>query len=582
MSIFPENTEYGGLSVYFKNYKCFGEDPQGFDEIKRMNIIIGKNNCGKSTLLDPLGKLTLKELTFKSTQFHKNQPPEIIISQPLKEDWLVPVFRQGTMGGGLIGDHWEYGKRYINKKIKYGIRNKSSKYFIDIENSGEPHISDVPMGSSYTSDILDRTSHSLSKKIFARIHAERDVIAEVDEGVSDSIFINSSTGRGITNIISNYLNKGALPEELIDNILHDLNSIFAPETQFKEIKCQQGDGSLWEIYLVEEKKGRIALSSSGSGLKTVIMVLVNIHLFPHHYKKDLNEFIFAFEELENNLHPALLRRLLSYLYEKSCTHDCPFFITTHSSVLIDQFSQKEDCQIVHVKHNGETSEVRRIKTYVENNGVLDDLDVRASDILQANGIIWVEGPSDRIYLNKWIEKHTGGALVEGTHYQCMFYGGRLLSHLEKGDPNEISSLVNIMGINRNAAILIDSDKETAANRINATKARIKREFEEHGSFVWITKGREIENYLNSKLLSTIFNKPNLAQIGDFEKFFDTYIPRLSLPSSVFSANDKKKSLFAERVATEINKDNMYHLDLKERLDSLVNEIKKWNGMNENT
>ena len=33
--------------------------------------------------------------------------------------------------------------------------------------------------------------------------------------------------------------------------------------------------------------------------------------------------------------------------------------------------------------------------------LVDDLGIKASDILQSNGIIWVEGPSDRIYINKF-------------------------------------------------------------------------------------------------------------------------------------------------------------------------------------
>ena len=56
--------------------------------------------------------------------------------------------------------------------------------------------------------------------------------------------------------------------------------------------------------------------------------------------------------------------------------------------------------------------------------------VRTSDIrlviLQANCVVWVEGPSDRIYLKHWIEAVTS-ELIEGLHYSIMFYGGRLLS-----------------------------------------------------------------------------------------------------------------------------------------------------------
>ena len=39
-------------SIYFKGYSCFKKDWAGFDEIKPINVIIGRNNSGKSHLLD--------------------------------------------------------------------------------------------------------------------------------------------------------------------------------------------------------------------------------------------------------------------------------------------------------------------------------------------------------------------------------------------------------------------------------------------------------------------------------------------------------------------------------------------------
>lgn len=54
---------------------------------------------------------------------------------------------------------------------------------------------------------------------------------------------------------------------------------------------------------------------------------------------------------------------------------------------------------------------------------------KASDILQANRVIWVKGLSDRIYINKCINLWSNGTLKEGKDYQCVFYGGRSLSHL---------------------------------------------------------------------------------------------------------------------------------------------------------
>jgi AAA15 family ATPase/GTPase len=39
------------LAIRAKNYKCFKEET-GFDSIRRVNLIIGRNNAGKSSLLD--------------------------------------------------------------------------------------------------------------------------------------------------------------------------------------------------------------------------------------------------------------------------------------------------------------------------------------------------------------------------------------------------------------------------------------------------------------------------------------------------------------------------------------------------
>ena len=33
-------------------------------------------------------------------------------------------------------------------------------------------------------------------------------------------------------------------------------------------------------------------------------------------------------------------------------------------------------------------------------------------------LIWVEGPSDRIYINRWIELFSEGKLEEGRDHQC--------------------------------------------------------------------------------------------------------------------------------------------------------------------
>jgi hypothetical protein len=50
--------------------------------------------------------------------------------------------------------------------------------------------------------------------------------------------------------------------------------------------------------------------------------------------------------------------------------------------------------------------------------------------------------------------------------------------------------------------VIDSDKSNAAARINDTKKRVKEEFDKGPGFAWITKGREIENYVQPAILES--------------------------------------------------------------------------------
>lgn len=151
-----------------------------------------------------------------------------------------------------------------------------------------------------------------------------------------------------------------------------------------------------------------------------------------------------------------------------------------------------------IKQQGGVTLIDRAKLNQDRYAICADLGHRASDIIQSNAVIWVEGPSDRIYLKHWISL-VSPDLVEGIHYSIMFYGGRLLSHLTAND-DDVDEFIELRALNRNLAVLIDSDKRSARTPITKTKQRLQQEFMEHGGIAWITKGREVENYIDSGLL----------------------------------------------------------------------------------
>ncbi len=314
--------------------------------------------------------------------------------------------------------------------------------------------------------------------------------------MSDRKLKIAPNGSGVTNAIQRFQNDDTLDPDLINHtILNEINHIFGTDANYERIQARQRGDTNWQIWIEEPRKGRIPLSDTGSGFKTVLQVLVHIHLLPKIEETELPKFIFGFEELENNLHPAIQRRLFRRLRQLATEKGCHFFITTHANVVIDLFSDDPEAQILHVTHNGESATVHRVETQAHGHNVLDDLDVRASDLLQTNVVVWVEGPSDRIYFNRWIELWND-ELVEGIHYQCLPMGGAVAAHFSfEWSDDIVADMIQALRINKNVILLADSDRRKAEDEPKKYTRRMADEVEKVGGYAWITEGKEVENYI---------------------------------------------------------------------------------------
>ena len=183
--------------------------------------------------------------------------------------------------------------------------------------------------------------------------------------------------------------------------------------------------------------------------------------------------------------------------EEANSKQCTFFITTHSHTIIDIFSRDPEAQILRVMRDASDSRVAKVSlvaSQVEQSAVFDDLGVRASDLLQSNCVIWVEGPSDRIYVNTWM-KLVAPELVEHEHYEFAFTAGSLLKHLMFDQPTAVEANIEALRINRNAIILMDSDLGGKRSELKPNARRVFDELERSGGYAWITYGKEVENYI---------------------------------------------------------------------------------------
>lgn len=203
------------------------------------------------------------------------------------------------------------------------------------------------------------------------------------------------------------------------------------------------------------------------------------------------------EEPETHLHPALLRKLANYLIHKT---DNQYFLSTHSAALIDT----PGASVFHVAATPEKgTQIKAVRCHGARANTCFDLGFRPSDLVQANCVIWVEGPSDRLYIRHWL-KLVDKDLQEGAHYSFMFYGGSLHVHLsgEQIDEGEIleDDLLSLVRMSQRSAFVADSDRDSEDAPDKADRLRIKEALEAGHGWAWLTDGREIENYLSPKIL----------------------------------------------------------------------------------
>ncbi len=552
-------------SVKVRNYKCFGEEIMGFERIMPINIIIGKNNSGKSSLIDLVQYIINGDDAFMKNS-KGNLNTEVIINHILTEADIASVFSTGQRTHAFNRNNdFEYGKHFIGCIYTYSISIGGEKKFLGLNERYDD------AAISHFRNLLRNIKMIFANKAICNITAERDIVPEND----NTPMTLSSNGVGATILVQRIINWTEYDRDLIEKeLLTELNKIVNPDIEFERILVQFNEGK-WEIYFEDKKGTKIALSKMGSGIKTVLLVLLNLLVRPIIEKKHVKEYVFAFEELENNLHPSLQRRLYSYLIDFSRNNNAYLFLTTHSNIVIDSFGAYEKAQLIHVVNDGTKSTTTTVLGYKQNKHILKDLDVRASDLLQSNGIIWVEGPSDRNYLNKWMEILAPN-LKEGLHYSIMFYGGRLLANLTLDYEWFDKEIIPLLKINTNAYVIMDRDGKTVNAQLNQTKIRIEQEIGE--KHCWITKGREIENYLNDDVIKGWLETKSI--IGDFRN-----IENEKLENNIIQIDQGDKVKYnlnktsnSSEIVRFINEDSINVLDLKVKLQGLIKIIKEWNSI----
>lgn len=303
----------------------------------------------------------------------------------------------------------------------------------------------------------------------------------------------------------------------------------------------------------------LPIQNFGTGLHEVVIIAAAATV--------TQNSILCIEEPEVHLHPLLQRKLLRYL-ESSTSNQ--YFIATHSAHMLDS----EIGSIFHVTREGGASNIRFAGAAKDKAAVCADLGYRPSDLVQTNAVLWVEGPSDRIYLKHWIDQLAPNEFVEGTHYSIMFYGGSLLSALSPLDAAEVDEFISLRNLNRYMMVLIDSDKKSGGATLNKSKQRVITGIDEDPStgMAWVTAGYTIENYVPEQVLNLAIGAAHPSQRGRTLRAQERWSNPLSMERLGFQAS---KVAIAKEATQHWS--NEWPLSLKKKVQQVIKLIRAANG-----
>ncbi|WP_313894158.1 AAA family ATPase [Psychrobacillus sp.] len=476
------------LNMRLLNYKSI-EDSGVIDLSNGINIFSGKNNSGKTALIESLYYIANMEVKDLLPSFSNKTNLYLEISI---DEIDINLLNKGTAPEYFIGDA---------KKLKINISFINDTMSDSCINTVDVLYEDnyVPLYKNRSNEKEGRAGYifnnktggttnfggrpqaidnfmSLLKDRLVFINGARYVPKEDPANVHTNLSIDGTNLNAFLFTLHN--NNEQAFDEIIDMfkiIFNDITSISTPI---------EGGNTYISLYF-EGNLQPIPLSNCGSGFTHVLIILCVL------FTKESR--IILYDEPHVFLHPSAEKAIYDLISAKKNNQ---YLLTTHSPLLIN-YPFSKNIYLVQKKMG------KSIYTKLDNiQEILSDIGLNNSDFALADRVIFVEGETEEAVIPLILE-HFGFKQI-GYNYRILKMNGTGNEFSKKSAMTRNKEKLDLVlgGINTSPIpyrILIDSDEKPEGKILE-----IKEKYEDN---VVILERREIENYFLDcpKELSLIIN-----------------------------------------------------------------------------
>lgn len=486
------------------NFKSIRESEQV--QLGDFNVFVGKNDAGKSSLLEAI-EIFLSKGKPGSSHFHKYHDVEISMS--------ANFFDIPDELNEALSEEYQSDSDALTITRIFEKRASTTPSSTTLVNGNE-----LSAGAIY--DEEERLTKAKSRDFIWRfmprpihIPAERDVTEETklkSGTLLNDLLVPVLEEGGVGEDESLVETKSSLEESLrgtsqrIGEQLTESMRTHMPDLEEVEVvpgsvsleKAISPQVNLKDQYLPES----VGIGERGSGVGSLFI----LSLMQAYVDMQVGEgYCLLFEEPGNSLHPGAERKMLDALRTIS-EEGGQILITTHSQVFIDR---TDSAQLYIVKRTDGESKIKWIQEDAFE--AVEEIGARNSDLLQSDFVFYVEGPSDAVILEAICENIYDD--WDGRNITVQHLGGT--GNIHHCEPEKLRM------INRNCAFILDSDRDGPGADPNSVAAEIKADSDDLGIPCKILEKACIENYFSAAGVNQVFGvSAESGFIGDYDDAVD--------------------------------------------------------------